>query len=238
MFSSIACQPFVPNKIPNINAWIDASDRGYITENNQDVSAIRNKNIGNGDLVQTVASRQPRTDDNEVNGQNVLTFISGNGDFMRNNNYLPQDNLTLFSVWSPNFATTQFASTVAMAPDFQIDAGDITAEFRNRFRSEFLGVGTDVQNPSNLFEESYISTMVLDGNTNNSTLYINGSQVAQSNYNGSLTNVVTLLVGCNRGLGSYIGGYLEEIISYDIVCTSGEIIDTNKYLGDKWGIAV
>lgn len=175
-----------------------------------------------------------------MNGLNVLSF-DGISQFLRNNNYAPQDDLTFFLVFRPIALTAtppnRFSSVLALNGDFQIDGGDEN-EFRSRFRSEFIGVGTNLQSPTNLLGEDFILTMVLDSDFLLSGIYFNGVLAAQSAYFGSLANLQTLIFGTNRSFTKFLECFISEFVSYDSVFTLAEIQEEVKYLGDKWGITV
>lgn len=81
---------FSPSKIAGMVAWFDAADINL--DNNDPVSVWENRIVGNGDLTQNVAIRQPAYLTNGQNGLPVVRFgkvgdDATNADFMESGNF-------------------------------------------------------------------------------------------------------------------------------------------------------
>lgn len=238
-----------PLILPKCVAWFDMSDVSAqnMTASGGLVSRVLNKAGTNNNVQQATTSAQPRNNTRTLNGLPVLEFAHDGtrNDFMVFDNNNPADEP--FTVFCVAQSDQQYAGS---------DQG-----FIGRQTSAISGQWVLLRNGNFAIFQSYLFATGGDsGNTqpsnNNANIHTvtfqNGDRLRYSLNNNTATlgsirsgydNTVTtnLAIGAGNGNGSggsHLDGFIAEIIIYNRVLSSDEILLINRYLSNKWGLAI
>lgn len=235
----------IPPKLPKTVAWFPMNDQTKMTSLSGLVQEIVNS-MGTGNNVkQLTTSAQPKNNTRTLNGFPVLEFAHDGtrNDFMVFNNNDPLDApFTVFVVAQSdqNYAGSDQAfigrQTSAIAGQWVLlRNGSFTI-----FQSYLFGSGGDsgsVQlsnNNANIYTVTFEDGDRLKFKLNNNTA-TQGNIC--SGYNNSVAT--TLAIGASSGsVGAPLDGIIAEIIICNQVLTTEIIAGVNRYLSNKFGIAI
>jgi hypothetical protein len=234
-----------PLTIPSCVAWIDAADASTITSSGGLVSKIINK-VGSGNNVQQLtASAQPKNNTRTLSGLPVLEFAHDGtrNDFMVFDNNDPLD--APFTVFCLGQSDQNYTASGQSFMGRQTGAasgqwvllrnGDFPIFQTYLFGSvgDSGGIQTS-NNNANIHTISFLDGGRLNYKLNNNTA-VQGS--IASGYNNAVAT--PLAIGAsNDTLGAPLDGIIAEVVIYNRVLTDSEIINVNRYLANKWGIAI
>ena len=229
----------VPDTIPDLARWFDASDDSTITESGGSVSQWDDKSGNDRHATQGSASAQPTYDNGddslEFNGTSdylslddafmwdangVTVFVVGNGASQSDKRILAEGNSSdttpLYSIVGTSNGGSGYKYFIRNDGGSILLADDPLVPFDD---NRFIGV---IQDTGSTMEAS-----------------VNGGSMDVSSYtrSGDIT-LDTLTIGAleRTSVGSYFTGKINEIIIYDRVLTDLEINQIGKYLEDKWGV--
>lgn len=226
-------------------AWLDMSDisSANMTSSGGLVSKVLDK-FGNGNNVQqNTSSAQPKNNTRTQNGLPVLEFAHDGtqNDFMVfDSNIAVNVPFTVFVVAALDATNNQSIlsrQTAAIAGQFALVKNGGFAIFQSY---AFGSLGNVTGTVKSFTTNPVIHTVTLDEGTplkyqlNNGTIATDGINL--SGYNNSI--LTSLNLGSSPGGINPMDGWIGEVIIYNTVLTTSEIIQVNQYLSRKWGIAI
>jgi len=213
--------------------WLDSSDAATITESGGVVSQIDDKS-GEGNNFTAIGS--PITNASITNSLNVIDF-SGSSGLTSAANFKLHQSFTVYAVAKvkviDNTADALFSILDSIGNKFNIEANN-TNKFDGTAESN---LHADII-PSNAPYEYnyYIYQYSVDGTNNLATLSINGVQVGQVAYNGSIEEEGTIRIGVDSTASNYADCSLAEFKYYNGIPT---VADNTTIINDftsKWAI--
>lgn len=213
--------------------WLDSSDAATITESGGVVSQINDKS-GEGNNFTAIGS--PVTNASITNSLNVIDF-SGSSGLTSAANFKLHQSFTVYAVAKvrviDNTADALFSILDSIGNKFNIEANnsnkfDGTAE--SNLHADII--------PSNAPYEYnyYIYQYSINAITNLATLYINGVQVGQVAYTGSIEEEGTIRIGVDSTATNYADCSLAEFKFYNGIPTVAENNTIINDLTSKWAI--
>lgn len=238
-----------PLILPKCVAWFDMSD---ISVNNMTasgglVSKIINKTGNGNNLQQATSSAQPKNNTRTLNGLPVLEFA---WDGTRND----------IMIFDSNDAVDAPFTVFVVGQSDQTYAGFDQA-FIGRQTSAIAGQWVLLRNGNFPIFQSYLfgsggdsgSTQPSNNNVNIFTVWfqdgdrlnfkLNNNTATQGNIRPNYDNTITtkLAIGGSNGnnnSAASLDGIIAEIIIYNRVLLSDEILLINRYLSSRWGLAI
>lgn len=237
-----------PVIIPGCISWFDMSDissKNMISSGGL-VSKVMNKVKGSNNLQQATSSAQPKNNTRTLNGLPVLEFAHDGtrNDFMLFDSNDPLDApFTVFVVgqYDQNYAGSDQSfigrQTSSIAGQWVLLKNGNFSIFQSYlFGSGGLDSGSTQPSNSN---PNIFTVWFQDGDKLNFKLN-NNTATQGSTRSGYDNSVATgLAVGASSSsAGAPLDGIIAEIIIYNRVLNSTEIININRYLSNKWGISI
>lgn len=235
----------IPPKLPKTVAWFPMNDQTKMTSLSGLVQEIVNSMGTGNNVTQVTSSAQPKNNTRTLNGFPVLEFAHDGtrNDFMVFNNNDPLDApFTVFVVAQSdqNYAGSDQAfmgrQTSAIAGQWVLlRNGSFTI-----YQSYLFGSGGDSgsSQPSN--NNTNIYTVTFE-NGDRLKFKLNNNTATQGNIRSGYDNSVatTLAIGASSGsVGAPLDGIIAEIIICNQVLTTEIIAGVNRYLSNKFGIAI
>ena len=189
-------------------------------------------------FTQGTAANQPRLFLNASNGHNTVAF-DGTNDYLTSSfiSSLNGANMTVFAVYAPgdtdsaetNGVFTSKVSTAGYGIRYNAD-DDATG----------VGITTELESSSNTVEPEYkpnITSATLSANS--TALRLNGLQVATSSDTYTPLTSGSAHIGADFGssLQNYFKGHIYEIIVYNSVLSTNDIMDVEGYLANKYNLS-
>lgn len=229
----------IPLTEPGCVLWMDAADTSKITTSSNAVSLWKDKSSSQNNASQGVAANQPLSGTRTHNGLNVI-------DFDGVNDFLQFSRNTALSAPFTVFVFGQYDTSTIINAIFGRQTAAINGQFVIRketsavFNSFLFGSGggSSINFPGNLSPNIHCVYFQNGGAINYSIN--NGAFLAGATTTGYDNAVATpLVVGAANNSGSDpFDGFVGEIIVYNRVLVSSEIIKINRYLANKWGAAI
>ena len=213
--------------------WLDSSDAATITESGGVVSQINDKS-GEGNNFTAIGS--PVTNASITNSLNVIDF-SGSSGLTSAANFKLHQSFTVYAVAKvrviDNTADALFSILDSIGNKFNIEANN-TNKFDGTAESN---LHADII-PSNAPYEYnyYIYQYSVDATNNLATLSINGVQVGQVAYTGSIQEEGTIRIGVDSTASNYADCSLAEFKYYNGIPTVAENTTIINNLTSKWAI--
>ena len=222
----------VPTHFQDLQLWLDASDSASIEETANVVSRWNDKSGLNNHLL---SSGDPSTNTRSQNSQNVIDF-DGNDYFESANSYPTGNDFSFFLVAGIDAITNAYQAMFSIRqasgnPSFQIDAAS-NSSFLVRFWND--GVGTNKNFSSTPVHGSSIYEFIFDDSENELAVYVDGSSLGTTSYSTAPNQQNTLTLFANRGRGSFIDGFVAEMIGIQKAVTPTERTRIEGYLAHKW----
>lgn len=224
---------FLPNTLPNLALWLDATDSATITQSGGAVSQWNDKSGNGAHAIQTLASK-PVTNLRAINGMNVLDFVTADGSSM---------NIAVGAIANisngPNttfivFATDDTANEQRLLSAEQGGGGflvqlDYDATSQLRFQNGGV-MGVNVTKDTN----PHIFVTKRDGA--NMDLWMDGIISGSGAVGSDRVLTVNMRIGRSTLGGSNLDGVIGEIIVYTSALTPAQINQVASYLEQKWGL--
>lgn len=230
----------VPAQVPGQVAFLDSTCIESIIETSNSVSVWLNISPVANHGKQASGSNQPLTNARTQNGLNVIDFDSAS------NQYIELDNNEIFDEPFTIFCVGQYDTSTVVNALMGRQTGSIAGQFV--MRKEAGGVFN-----SFLFGSAGSSAANFSGNLNNNihcayfeeggslNYRINGNSftagTARSGYDNTITTPV-VIGASNNTPANTLDGFIGEVIVYNRVLTSDEILLITSYLANKWGISI
>ena len=229
----------LPTTIPGLHTWIDFADTSTITATGNAVSAVRNKANSQITLTQPNAINQPISGVRTINGLNVIDF-DGINDFMQfSTNKVVSEPFTLFTLAQVDGAAGQTimgSQTSATAGQWTLIKNGGFAIFQPyAFGSGGAasgGVHTYNSSP-NIHTVSLANGQTIKYQLNNGAI---SADVVLSGYDNAVATA--LCIGASTGASAFLDGAIGEIIVYGSVLSTTDITRVNRYLANKWALAI
>lgn len=206
--------------------WLDASDETTITELGGDVSQWDDKSGNAYHLTQATSSLQPSTGSRSLNGLNVLDF-DGTNRLANTSSPGVSNTFVVFTVMRYDVLTGDKWPVAGAGQTKAIAAGIGAGGSQWRiFQGGSVYGGTPDTSP-------HVITNVF-GPTD--TMSIDGLQILSGDAGSDAWE--DLSIGSGNASVSRIDGAIAEVIIVDGTLTTQQIVDTEIYLADKWGITL
>jgi hypothetical protein len=237
MFGAVAQSGNVPTMYNPI-VCLDCSDTSVnnITESGGFVSLLKDRSGNGNDFTQGDVSKQPETNDQTINGLNVLYFYIG--DYLSKASVVTATNLTIIAVLRTglnNNVNASFFTADAADNDFQIQANTV-GQYYGSVNSQNLGATTPPGLGSNQLGNVILTTYRFSATDSELTVRLNGVETGSDTYNGSMAASMTMRIAVNRALTStqILNLAYLTVFNYDLPIAYIDTIET--YLTDKWAV--
>lgn len=238
-------QYFNPRQVGSLRLWLDATDpagNGIQPANASAVSSWVDKS-GNGNTVtQGTGANQPVYQTGVLNGKPVVRFDGTNDLMVKSSASSLGTTVTMFVV-----GTTNGNASFNRGTFFDYSTGAVTNTGANLIQKETspnMAVGffdgTLDQFDGTAITLPYTAVMYIYNTGSNGFLFQNGVQTATGatgNISGA-PNVYTIGSLFNSVGGWFLNGDVAEVIFYNGNISTAQKLLVNRYLGNKWGIAV
>ena len=229
-----------PLSVPGCALWLDGADSAAVTHVAGEVSQWSDKS-GNGyHVIQGSASNQPDWGNVTQNGKSVLYF--DNGDFLRNTTASG-----LFSI--TNGPGTYF---VVGKADNASGVNDYLYQFsESAVGRAYILYGSTAGSLLFLNRTSNASAVTNTGSTHNTWQIMRGrrsgtTQAIAINGGTEATNTSALdedgcdalTIGADGSGANILAGAIAEMIFYNRSLSAQEILQIERYLSSKWGVAL
>jgi len=234
------------NNIPNLVLWLDAADIGTITDSgdpNFQVSQWDDKSDQNNNVVQSNVPQKPITNNNTINGRNVLVF-DGVDDQLTNFNFTAlneADGYTIFFVGRPFVLATDktiLAMTGTSENHGLLLLMNFSDEYRFLHRMPYSNSGGDNLEVVPVSVDPQILTFVRDKSGNTQEIIKDGvlldSRTTPSDIYEDITHELILGTLKESTTQFPFNGDMGEIIMFDRALTLNELEQVHAYLTNKW----
>lgn len=194
---------------------------------------------GNGfHATQGTGAAQPTCTANTLNGKNTLVFDGGNFLVCSSRLYsITNSSNTIFAIVQTSLGTTQ----QRIINGTEGGSSRYTLSFETTVgRSSFLSnsaSSTAVTNDTATKTNATIYTAFRTGTT--LSLSVNGGAATTNSSGGDENGINAMSIGAQAGGASiWLTGYIAEILIFNYALESADIIQMNRYLSNKWGIAI
>ena len=227
----------LPNLLPNLTLWLDASDGSTIMESGNSVSAWSDKSENGNDATQGTPGLQPNTNTNTQNSRNVITYNGSNSLSLASGVYsIPNGSNTLFAVCKTNNSTAQqrvLNMTTTNSSDYGLIYTPTVGEVIYYNNLSGLGVAATGVSDTNY----NIFSCWRDG-TDVSISVNGGAASANNTRGGDVPAIDEASLGAFQTSANFLDGDIAEVIIYSRLLTTPEITAINQYLSNKWAITL
>lgn len=218
---------FAPNNLTGLAVWFDASDSTTVTLSTG-VSQWRTKVSGSTiSATQVTGNNQPAYQTAQRNGKNALYFDGTNDAF----------NLGDLSATFPSGASVIIAYRVENDTEYAaLDTNSNNQFWAYPTGRTYIGVfkGTRLNNVASPSMPTNSAAIVAIGSDSSAyTVYINN--VVAHTAAADFASGTVHLIGLNN-LGSFLKGWIYEIIYYNRALNASDMGKVYKYLSAKWAI--
>jgi hypothetical protein len=232
--------------------WLDAADTATITESGGSVSQWNDKSGNARNFTQASGTAQPTTGTRTQNGLNVIDF-DGTTDFLEGGDVLDilSGGVTLFVVTKLDTAPTTGLTSIVGKSKAATGSGRYTI-FWNLpegghaalFQDTADRLAANDPGSSNRTNVFVLASRIVRNSA--ITLWRNGSVVAtNSNLSGttSYNSTDVWMIGAYQAAngvspasGSFMDGFIAEVVVFMRDLTNSEMADMNTYLQSKWNV--
>jgi hypothetical protein len=252
--SSTGIVPPPTSPVAGYKLWLDAADTATITQSGGAVSQWTDKSANAYTFTQGTASYKPTTGANTQNGKNVLTL--GTNDILTSSaassvwKFLHSASYTCF--FALKFNVTTYGghpiSTSASTSEVGIDTfQDSPGKFQNVVTRGVGGtyVIANVSGSNSLTTNFTYVTLINDCTNataaNRSDIRIKqGSAIKSNTQTGAVSTAnparTLQLFDYDAGGNEGIDGQFGELLIYESILSSGDILLNQQYLANKWGV--
>lgn len=225
---------FIPTNLYGLQLWLDATRQAVGA-----VASWADQSGNSNNATQGTGANQPTCTANQQNGKNGLVFLSASSQRLVLPSALytiPNGDSTLFCVSKQTTGTLAVNALISMskatASRYILRYGNNDAQVsyrsRNSNASSLATNGTS--------DNSQIITAFRSGTTE--SLAINNGTPATDASGSSEPAIDSAYIGSEGDGTVYLNGIIFEIALYNRAHSSAEIIAVNRYLSQKWGIAI
>ena len=255
MASQISGHLTPTSPVAGYKVWLDAADTGTITQSGGAVSQWTDKSANAYTFTMATAAYKPSTGVDTQNGKNVLTY--GTNDNLTSTaatsvwKFLNTTTATIFMAMKQTtaaidafFLSTYLGSTSNTGfSAWQANSGKLTHIVTRSSSGTFAVLN---QMTANTFGTSFTYYTILSDPTNatatdRSDIRLKQAAGVKSN---SQTNAINnanpagslQIGGYDTGSSEGIAGTVGEVIIYESLLSSGDILLNQQYLANKWGV--
>lgn len=236
-------QYFNPKQVGGLKLWLDATDpaaNGTQPANLSSVSTWVDKSGVGNNLVQAVGANQPTYRTNILNSKPTVRFNSVNSFMQKTSASSLGTQLTVFVVGTTSGNGTNRGSFFDYSTNVTTNTGmNLLNEATPTIVGGFFDGGLK-QAISAAIVLPYTAVLYAYNNGTNAFVFSNGTQIATvacGNVSGS-PNVYTIGALFGPLANYYLNGDIAEIVAYNGNISAAQKLLVNRYLGNKWGIAV
>ena len=217
---------FNPRSVPGLELWLDAADSSSVVLNGSTVSQWNDKSGKARNATQGTANNQPAYSLAARNGKNVLSF-DGSNDTLITSDFTVSQPHSIFVV------AKRAAGGVNQNFTDGGSAGRAAVYWANTdswgiFAGLAVTSATSTDQNWHLFSASF--------NTTASTLRLDGATIAQG-HAGTNSYTGLRISGFSSSI-ALLNGSIAEIVAYSGLLSALQSSAVNRYLGNKWGIAI
>ena len=217
----------LPEVLPNLKLWLDASDSSSVTHSSNAVSQWSDKS-GNGiHATQSTASRKPTFNSTGTNGKSVIDF-DGSSDFL--------DASGLSMTQSYTFALVAKTNNNSTGRDFLFDGVGTNRSIIALDNSGKVQMWATSWGNTNLNTPSGYFVMTAVFNSSSSSLSLNGTSVTGLN-TGTSNLSGGIRIGAHQNTSDFLKGSIAEFFILDETSNPNTIAKVEGYLAHKWGLA-
>lgn len=239
---------FLPTSFQGLNLWLDATDPFTLIEISADVSGWNDKSGNENNSLQLETDRQPKTGISFINDLNVVTF-DGVDDFLDIpfSSSLNTIAFTLFVVCKVTGLggfRSPFTSRNNAAGFGGLEGYIVYVASNNRWQgwigidTEWGGIITNASRDVTLDESVIFTFTAIDGNQDLKINQVNAGSGTSTPFlinSGAPTRIGAGTSELPEG-GVFFMGDIGEVILYDSILTTSQILQVENYLIKKWGI--
>ncbi len=226
----------VPQTLPGLLLWLDASDTSTIVDSGGAVSEWQDKSGNNHHAAQTTSGEHPITGSRTINSLNTLNF-DGNDDMLE----LPaglytisSGNNTAYIVYASDSATTEQRLITGVTTGTRwglIFDADTDTEIDAINNTSFISASDQITPDTS----PHIATLKRDGST--VTAYHDASAGASAA--AADVTLSQLVIGCYplSGGSGFFDGRIAEVLIYANAHSNAERATIRTYLEQKWGLS-
>lgn len=237
----------IPTQIPNCVGWIDPSDTSTdnITSSGGLVSSIDNKANSQNQFVQATSAAQPQTGVSTMAGRNVLTF-DGSSDYLSCNAlssaFTGTDAaVSVLAVYKPNalsFSPTIFCAANSANTTTLFTHDNSTNNLFKVQKNDNTSASVSATTTTAPISVPVMLSMSCAGTTLKA--WKNGTSFYNGTFDVGATTLNTFAIGVRptSAISNYFNGDIAEVIIYNRALSDAEVASIQKYLANKWGIAL
>lgn len=220
---------FYPTHLTSLRMWFDASDAATITESSGSVSQWDDKSGNEYHVTQATSANQPITGTRTINGINALDF-NGSTHVLRRTGTpdMPQPNTVFVVADADTIGNLQFVIDSGAGAQREVITG-----YGSPAKWALWAGNIPTQSSSDTVDPMIMSAFF---NAASSKMRINGTQVLSNAPIGTFRRV-GISIGGSVSAASF-NGLIGEILVYDNLLTDSQTADVERFLSDKWGIAL
>lgn len=229
---------------PTLEIWYDYSDNSTISLNGNEIVSVDDKSTGTVKPSNSTGAKRPKQVTSYQNNLNVSYFDGDNDLFTINpiTNFQSLTGATMIIVGKFNNPSATNTMTQLGSGSNQRNANWLGTNGGN-YR---VGMGQGLSNTSGVTinTDFHILTSVFDGtqtgNSNRLKFRIDGTQTSLTftqNISGTTNSDTNVFyIGETASATEDLDGYIGEILLYTKALSFTEIVNTENYLHNKWGI--
>jgi hypothetical protein len=229
---------------PTLEIWYDYSDNSTISLNGNEIVSVNDKSTGTVKPSNSTGSKRPKQVTNYQNGLNVSYFDGDNDLFTINpiTNFQSLTGNTMIIVGKFNNPSATNTMVQLGSGGNQRNASWLSINGGNYK----LGMGQGLATTSGVTVDTgfHIFTCVFDGsqtgNNNRMKFRIDGSEKVltfSQNVSGTTSSDTNVFyIGETASATEDLDGYIGEILLYTKSLSFTEMVNTENYLHNKWGI--
>jgi hypothetical protein len=224
---------FDPRSIGTMVAWYDFSDTSSLTLVNDLVSEIRNKSGAAANLSQGIEANRPSL--STLGGRQAGLF-DGSNDHLTSGTAAPQGFGTMFLAHGAGTGNRAAATFARSSPVLEVLSIGVSSGNPGAFGRWTGAGGVNAGISATPSASSVYVTYSTFIRTSNATIFSNGA--TSGGTSPPSTNTASQLLGgsnLNSTIGSFWNSTIGEILYYDAVLSSSQLLAVERYLKAKWG---
>jgi len=228
----IASQAFVPNKIPGLEVWLDASDVATVIESGGDVSQWTDKSNNGNHATQFTMTSQPQFLPSGISGKGAIDFTASPVRFLTLNSAIIATDLTAMAIFLGTATTENLILGGPAATNNQLLRFDPNVG-ANGALIVYDGVNVgQFDLAASIIGIPTVMTAEFDTGVGQK-IYKNGVLGFTGSYDGTIAAQQIGRLLASPALGNF---FLGEIIVYNRILNSAEKQALDNYMINKWGV--
>lgn len=227
--------PEPPPVTLNRTVLLEFDDVSSIVTSSPNVVSQVNDKSGNGNNFTAVST--PATGGLPQNSLNVVELIEGDSSYLECSGVDMTNSFTIYLVAKVK-TVNSVDDTLISIEDNLGNRVDIKSNNATKFNSEVISnIHTPILPGGAPYEQNYmVYKYELDHLNNTGTLSINGTQLGQEAYIGTMGTAATIKLGRDSSSTQFLECGLAEFYFYEGVVSSGDDTTIINFLNSKWAI--